>query len=129
VDLNRNFDIDWAQGGSSRTPSSETYHGPHAASEPEVSALQRYISTNLTNAIIGIDLHAYGQLIMRPYGNKMTDHPTEARNKRMGDLMRDAVLTENGLRYTSQKSAGLYPVSGGMILFFVNFYIYTCKRL
>lgn len=112
--MNRNFDVDWAQGGSSRTPSSDTYHGPSVASEPEVAGLQQYILSNLTRPIIGIDLHAYGQLIMRPYGNKMTDHPTEERNRRMGDRMRDAVFAENGVRYTSQKSAGLYPVSGGM---------------
>lgn len=112
VDLNRNFDVDWAQGGSSRSPNSETYHGPHAASEPEVRGLQQYISAQ-NGIVVGIDLHAYGQLIMRPYGNKMSDHPNEAFNKHLGDSMAAVIKEYSGTVYTSQKSAGLYPVSGG----------------
>lgn len=113
VDLNRNFDIQWSRGGSSSFPSSETYRGPSAASEPETKAMQAYIGRLKERAVVGWDLHSYGQLIMRPYGNSMDDHPTEPWNKKLGDGMRDVIAEASGTEYTSQKSAGLYPVSGG----------------
>ena len=112
VDLNRNFDWMWGRGGSSGYPGSDTYRGPRPASEPEVAALQNYIS-KLGPIAVSIDFHSYGQLIMRPYGYTMDDHPTEPNNKALGDAMRDAMYTTTKTRYTSQKSAGLYPVTGG----------------
>ena len=112
VDLNRNFDVKWGGVGTSGDPQSDIYRGPSAASEPEVQALQNYIS-GLEGAVIGIDFHSYGQLILRPYGYTLADHPKETFNKRLGDAMRDAIKDVNGKVYTSQKSAGLYPVTGG----------------
>jgi len=44
VDLNRNYNEQWGGVGSSNSPSSETYRGPSAASEPEVQALNAYFS-------------------------------------------------------------------------------------
>lgn len=120
VDLNRNFDIKWGKGGSSSSPRSETYRGPSAASEPETKACQNYISSlddaSLGNSggwILGIDFHSYSQLLMRPYGFSMDDHPLEPRNKKIGDAMRDAIKQTTKQKYVSQKSAGLYPVTGG----------------
>ncbi len=63
---------------------------------------------------LGIDLHSYGQLLMRPYGWTLDDHPNEPVNRKLGDGMRDVIKASGGARYTSQKSAGLYPVTGGL---------------
>ena len=46
VDVNRNFDANWAVTGSSSDPCSETYHGPSAASEPATQALANLITSN-----------------------------------------------------------------------------------
>lgn len=98
-----------------------------------MDGLQKYIS-NL-NAVVGIDFHSYGtiilkfshfvgQLIMRPWGNQFTDHPTESLNKKLGgnyifyfykyqlDGMRDSAFEKTKVKYTSQKSVGLYPAYG-----------------
>jgi hypothetical protein len=64
--------------------------------------------------VVGLDLHSYGQLIMRPYGCNWDTHPSEPLNKRMGDAMRDAIQATTQTQYMSQKSVGLYPVTGGL---------------
>lgn len=113
MDLNRNFDIKWGQGGSSRYPASDTYMGPSSASEPEVQALQKYIGS-LDRAVVGINFHSYSQLILRPYGHSFDTHPTEQLNKELGDGMRDIIKKFSKVSYTSERSADLYPVTGGM---------------
>ena len=113
VDLNRNYDVHWDGTGSSTNPRADTYRGPSAGSEPEVQACMKYIKS-LKNAIIGIDLHSYGQLLLRPYGFGRQRHPTEPLNKELGDGMRQVIIDTSGRRYTSERSVDLYPASGGM---------------
>jgi predicted deacylase len=69
VDLNRNFPFKWGMdnGGSSSQPSSQTYQGPSAASEPETQALKAFLS-GIPNLKIGMDYHAYSNLVMWPWG-------------------------------------------------------------
>lgn len=52
VDLNRNYDDHWGGPGASDVPSSDTYRGPSAASEPEVQALTAFFleNTNIVGA-------------------------------------------------------------------------------
>ena len=83
ADLNRNFDFQWnCCGGSSGDQCGTTYHGPVAASEPEIQVLQNYILSifpdqrgpNLTDPApadatgVAIDVHASGQLVLWPWG-------------------------------------------------------------
>ncbi|MCI0729284.1 MAG: hypothetical protein L0332_21560, partial [Chloroflexi bacterium] len=82
VDLNRNFDFYWNNGGSSGNPCDETYRGSAAASEPETQALQSYglsifpdqradpitATAPITTTGVFIDLHAYAQEILWPWG-------------------------------------------------------------
>merc|ERR1719343_1541329 len=69
VDLNRNFDAYWAQGGSSGNRCQDTYHGPSAASEPETQVYQNIMTE--TPMTVYIDIHAYTQV----YQNIMTETP------------------------------------------------------
>ena len=62
VDLNRNWNEHWGQAGASSNPSSETYMGPNAFSEPETKLLSNYI-LSLPNRYAGIDFHVYHLLI------------------------------------------------------------------
>ncbi|XP_019851169.1 PREDICTED: carboxypeptidase B-like isoform X2 [Amphimedon queenslandica] len=111
VDLNRNYNDHWNEGGSSSNPCSETYHGVSAASEPETQNTQSYFKTN--GPIIGaIDWHSYSQLILRPYGWTNQDSPDETQLKEIGDEMSEKIKAVFGETYTSQKSIGLYPTSG-----------------
>ena len=95
VDLNRNFPFQWSSGsgGSSGNACAETYRGASRQSEPETQALVRLIagtpgasgaysggifpdlradgaSTAAPDTATGmyIDVHAYGQLVMWPWG-------------------------------------------------------------
>ncbi|XP_065890606.1 carboxypeptidase B-like [Dysidea avara] len=111
VDLNRNYDEHWSEGGSSSNPCSETYHGTGPESEPETQNTANYFRSN--DVILGaIDWHSYSQLILRPYGWTSEDAPDEAQLKAIGDGMSDRIFAVHGKYYTSQKGIGLYPTSG-----------------
>lgn len=111
VDLNRNYNDHWNEGGSSSNPCSDTYHGPYAESEPETMVVTRFFREN--GPIIGaIDWHSYSQLILRPYGWTDQDSPDEPMLKELGDLMSDRAYAVHEKRYISQKSIGLYPTTG-----------------
>jgi carboxypeptidase T len=68
VDLNRNFGFKWGLDnvGSSGTPSTETYRGTAAFSEPETQA-QRDLVLAL-HPRSGISFHTYSELFLHPWG-------------------------------------------------------------
>ena len=67
VDLNRNYDYGWGlNSGSSSTPSSETYRGPSAASEPETQAIKSFLST--IDPKISFSMHSVAGRYLNPYG-------------------------------------------------------------
>ncbi|XP_038073657.1 carboxypeptidase B-like [Patiria miniata] len=82
VDLNRNYDYQWGGRGASSSECDETYRGPSAMSEPELSGL--------TNWLLGLkaagkpfhlhmDVHAYGQYWLYPWGySALIPLPAEA---------------------------------------------------
>jgi len=72
VDTNRNWGFHWNEGGSSNNPCSDTYAGPSAFSEPEITALRDYLNGK-TNVAGFIDFHSYGQLYMNPWGYSTSD--------------------------------------------------------
>jgi len=111
VDLNRNFDDHWCGQGSSSTPSSDTYCGTAPFSEPETKAVSDYLKrTGPFNSFI--DFHAYGQLILRPYGWTQTLSPDEAELKLVGDTIRSTILAQSAKAYTSQRAIQLYVTTG-----------------
>jgi len=111
VDLNRNWNSHWGQGGSSSVPSSDTYMGPSAASEPEVQAISKFFLTK--NRIIGaIDFHAYSQLILRPYGWSRTDCPHEDEHFYAGGQMQSLIRSVHGKVFDNIKSIELYVTTG-----------------
>lgn len=67
VDLNRNYDYGWGNNsGSSSDPSSETYRGPSAGSEPETQAIKNFISQ--IHPEISFSMHSYAGRYLNPYG-------------------------------------------------------------
>jgi len=112
VDLNRNWDANWGKGGSSKLPFSETYRGPHVASEPEVKALSKFYLEH-ERIIAAIDLHSYSQLILRPLGWSTHGFPHEKQHKKVCDEMSDLMFKVHRKKYVSQPSIDLYPTTGG----------------
>jgi len=70
TDPNRNWNFKWAGVGSSSNPCSETYHGSRPFSEVEVRNVASYLYRNRRNLIGYMDIHAYSQLWMTPWGYK-----------------------------------------------------------
>lgn len=80
IDLNRNFGPEnyWnaPNGGSSTTPSSDTYRGPSPFSEPETQNYRNFIiSRNFKNAL---NYHTYSNLLIYPYGALSMETPDSA---------------------------------------------------
>ena len=71
VDLNRNFGHHFGnnppRGGSSGAPSSETYRGPCAFSEPETRALQLLLQRK-DDIVSSLAFHSYGGFLVVPFG-------------------------------------------------------------
>ena len=121
ADLNRNFDFGWGCcGGSSGSTCSETYRGQGPASEPEVQAIQAYLRANfpdqrgpdlsdpapLDASGVFLDIHAYGDLVLWPWG--FTDEP--APNQRALETLGRKYAYFTG--YTAQQSYEMYPTDG-----------------
>ncbi len=85
VDPNRNYPYEWIGGGSSPDPSSETYRGPSAGSEPEVQALMNLINSH--EFVTHQTLHTYGNLTIHPWGYTDIPSPDHAVFQHMGEVM------------------------------------------
>ncbi len=72
VDLNRNWNIDWANcaGASSscgsNNTSSDVYWGPAAFSEPETNAIRNFVTTH--HIVSCVDQHSFGPYYSLPFG-------------------------------------------------------------
>jgi hypothetical protein len=65
VDMNRNYPFFWSQCGSSSSTTSNTYHGPGPASEPEVQALLMFAEAEGFERLL--DVHCAGPDVRHPY--------------------------------------------------------------
>jgi carboxypeptidase T len=105
VDLNRNYGYLWGNVGSSNNPSSDTYHGTCAYSEPETAALRDLAYRENFQACISY--HTYSELILYPFSySGSAPNPDVKIFKQMAEEM--AKITG----YTAKNSAGLYPTMG-----------------
>lgn len=86
TDPNRNWNIAWAGPGTSSNPCSDTYHGSRPFSEVEVRNVARYLFKNRRNLIGYMDIHAYSQLWMTPWGYKKADPGDNGEMKRVSDI-------------------------------------------
>jgi len=66
VDLNRNYDFNWDQGGGSGDPSSWVYRGPQPFSESETRAI-RDLATGDHRFIFSISYHSFGEVVIWPW--------------------------------------------------------------
>jgi len=114
VDLNRNWNDHWGGSGSSGVPTSETYRGTAAFSEPESLAISNYITAHnfYGNILAAIDFHSYSQLVLRPYGWTTKNCPDNTALKILGDGVSYEIQRQSGKIYTSQRSIDLYITTG-----------------
>ena len=120
TDLNRNYDYRFGCcGGSSGSPSSNTYRGKKAFSAPETAALRAFVQSRVVDGIqqirTHVTLHTNGKLILWPYGYTRTDIPVDmtSRDHRTFVALGRAMAASNG--YRAQQSSDLYVTDGDEI--------------
>ncbi|MEM7277240.1 MAG: M14 family zinc carboxypeptidase [Pseudomonadota bacterium] len=122
VDLNRNFSDSWstAINGSSPNECDQTYRGPSPASEPETQAVEAYVRSLFADrrgnndsdaapsdtAGMHIDIHAFSELILWPWGHTAGTAPNGTQLQTLGRKL----AFFNG--YVPTQSIGLYPTDG-----------------
>jgi len=106
VDLNRNYGHRW--GGESSNPSSETYQGPSAFSEPESKVVKAFFD-KYTNMKVMISYHTYGGMVLYPWGDADEDIPN-AKDLAMHKAMAAKLADFTG--YNAMKSSELYIATG-----------------
>lgn len=115
VDLNRNWGYAWGGPGASSTPSSETYRGPSAFSEPETQAMRDFILAR-PNIVAYIDYHSYGQLVMWPFGATADPSADDATFSNVVNTLADRLRAVHGSRHvTGSVYQAIYQTSGGSV--------------
>ncbi|BFF98963.1 zinc carboxypeptidase [Drosophila madeirensis] len=116
TDLNRNFDFLWMLTGASDDPCTQTYAGPSAESDPEISQLTAYINNSIPDGSIKIyiSLHSYGQYVLSPWGHTDTEFPEHyPQMMHVAKGFADALYRRYGTEFIYGSSATtLYQVSG-----------------
>ncbi|MDP8904822.1 MAG: M14 family metallopeptidase [Chloroflexota bacterium] len=117
TDPNRNFGFKWGCcGGSSGSPSKDTYRGPARWSTPEATAYRDFVRSRVVNGRqqirVAITWHSSGELILYPYGYTTTDVPKTmtADDHRTYVALAGEMAQRNG--YTAIQSSSLYITDG-----------------
>jgi carboxypeptidase T len=111
VDLNRNYNFHWGEGGSSSNACSEVYMGPKAFSEPETQAAKAFVESHL-NVKTLLTFHTYSELILYPWGYT-NDSITNAADLSAFEKMAKTMAGWNG--YTPEASHELYTTTGDTV--------------
>lgn len=119
TDLNRNWNYKWGCcGGSSGSPSSETYRGASAESAPEVKAVADLVRGRVVGGkqqiTAGIDFHTYGELVLWPFGYTYADTATgmTADDRDAFRTVGRKMAASNG--YTAEQDSDLYITDGSV---------------
>lgn len=114
VDPNRNWGYHWAGKGASGDPCDETFYGPHAFSEPETDAIQKFIMARQGTWDLYLTFHSYGQYILYPWGYARRDTLDKKDLHNLGVKGAQAVRSLSGRKYSVGSAAKmLYPAAGG----------------
>ena len=109
VDLNRNYSHQWQL---STLPTSATYSGPYALSEPESTALK--VLWQQRPFVAGISYHSYGQLVLFPpgYTSGLISPDAQAQAALALAIAQSIPRITGSGTYTAQHSWQLYPATG-----------------
>lgn len=106
VDLNRNYSDFWGLPGASSTPSSSTYRGPSAFSEPETAALRDFAATR--SFVQVVSTHSFTDVLLTPYGWTTQNPSNNSDYQRVG-----AIATEQTGIDVEPFSVGLNYLGSG----------------
>ncbi|MGI5195201.1 M14 family metallopeptidase [Streptomyces sp. CA-288835] len=119
TDMNRNWAYRWGCcGGSSGSPSSDTYRGSAAESAPEVKVVADFVRSRVVGGKqqikAGIDFHTYSELVLWPFGYTNADTTTgmTADDRNAFATVGGKMGASNG--YTAEQSSDLYITDGSI---------------
>lgn len=110
VDLNRNYDFEWCKAGASTNPSSDTYCGKSAFSEPETKLFRDFL-VQRRNIKTLLSYHSYSSLVLYPWGGRDESVPDE---KDRNTFIKHATQMAKILGYRAMQSNELYIATGDM---------------
>lgn len=100
ADANRNWGgRGWGEIGANRSPCSNIYAGAIPFSEPEVTAMKKFIENKVKDLKIYISLHSYGQLFLSPWGYTQEKPENHDDQMRAAQLAVEAIKNETGRNY------------------------------
>lgn len=108
VDINRNYGFMWGldDNGSSPYPTSETYRGPEAFSEPETQNIKQFVEEH--EFMIALNYHSYSNLLLYPWGFTEDPCPDDPVFYAHASLM----TRDNNYTF-GPGSSTIYPTNGG----------------
>ncbi|MYZ39714.1 MULTISPECIES: M14 family metallopeptidase [unclassified Streptomyces] len=119
TDLNRNWAYRWGCcGGSSSSPSSDTYRGSAAESAPEVKVVANFVRSRVIGGVqqikAGIDFHTYSELVLWPFGYTTADTTTGMTldDRNAFATVGQKMAASNG--YTPEQASDLYITDGSI---------------
>ncbi|WP_128433411.1 M14 family metallopeptidase [Streptomyces cyaneus] len=119
TDMNRNWNYRWGCcGGSSGSPSSDTYRGASAESAPEVKVVANFVRSRVVGGVqqikAGVDFHTYSELVLWPFGYTNSDTTTgmTADDRNAFATVGQKMAASNG--YTPEQSSDLYITDGSI---------------
>lgn len=119
TDLNRNWPYKWGCcGGSSSSPSSETYRGPSAGSAPEVANVVNFVASRRIGGVqqirTNIDFHTFSELVLWPLGWTTADTGPEMSQQQHDtfETLGRQMAAMNG--YTPEQDSDLYITDGAI---------------
>ncbi|MEV7683516.1 M14 family metallopeptidase [Streptomyces sp. NPDC088341] len=119
TDLNRNWAYRWGCcGGSSGSPSSDTYRGSAGESAPEVRVVANFVRGRVLGGVqqikAGIDFHTYSELVLWPFGYTTSDTTTgmTVDDRNAFATVGQKMAASNG--YTPEQASDLYITDGSI---------------
>ncbi|MFJ9211919.1 carboxypeptidase T [Streptomyces sp. L-9-10] len=119
TDLNRNWAYRWGCcGGSSGSPSSDTYRGAAAESAPEVKVVANFVRGRVVGGTqqikAAIDFHTYSELVLWPFGYTTADTTTgmTVDDRNAFAAIGQKMAASNG--YTPEQASDLYITDGSI---------------
>ncbi|HEX5742131.1 MAG TPA: M14 family metallopeptidase [Pilimelia sp.] len=120
TDPNRNYGHKWGCcGGSSGSPSSDTYRGTAAFSSTEVDRVRDFVDSRVVNGKqqirANLDWHSYSELILWPYGytHNAVEPGLTADDAATFQAWGKKMAATNG--YTPKQASGLYVTDGSSL--------------
>ncbi|XP_033867025.2 carboxypeptidase B2-like [Acipenser ruthenus] len=114
TDLNRNFDAGWCTKGASHDPCDNTYCGPYPESEPEVSAVAKFLREKKDSMKLYFTIHSYGQMLLFPYSYSYNQAPNHDELQNLANEATQKIRRYYRTRYSSGPGAPtIYLAPGG----------------